>query len=168
MTVAWTTSELLTGRKFQDRRLIVAFKNGRQSYSTTVSLQSDADLKITLPEPSAKYLVQCNFGTTGITAADITYGWDVTGDASVTRTTQAMTLAGTTSSDTSIITVSQSISASPSGTALTPAPCAVREKLIVTTGTEPSTLTLRWCQNSSSPNNTTITDYGWLSARRLS
>ena len=166
MTVAWTTSELLTGKKFQDRRLRVAFKNGKQSYSLTVSLQSDADLKMDLPS-GGTYLVQCNFGTTGITAADITYGWDVTGGASVVRTTQAMDLAGTTSSDTQIITVSQSTAASPSGTALAPAPCAVREKLVIATGSEPSTLTLRWCQNSASSNNTSVTDYGWVQARRL-
>lgn len=166
MTVAWTASELLTGEKFQRRRPIVAFKNGKQSYSITVALQSDADLKMILPA-SSTYLFECSFGTTGITAADITYGWDVTGGASVVRTTQAMTLTGTTSSNTQIITVSQSIAASPSGTALTPAPCAVREKLVIATSTEPSTLTLRWCQNSSSSNNTSVTDYGWAVARRL-
>lgn len=166
MTVTWTASELLTGRKFQSRRLVVSFKNGRQSYSSTVSLQSDADLKLVIPS-SATYLVEANFGSTGNTAADINYGWDVTGDPTIVRTTQAMTLAGTTSSDTTIITVAQTVSASPSGTALTPAPCSVREKLIVTTGSAPATLTLRWAQNVSSGSNTTITDYGWAVARRL-
>lgn len=168
MTLAWTASELLTGMKFQDRRLAVAFKQGRQSLSTFVALLDDADLKLVLPQAGATYLVEVNFGTTGDTAADITFGWDVTGGASVARTTQAMTLPASSSSDTNLISCKQSISASPTGTAYTPAPCAVREKLIVITGTAPSTLTLRWCQNSSSPNSTSVTDYGWAVARRLS
>lgn len=167
MTVAWTSSELLTGQKFQQKRPRVAFKQGKQSYSITVSLQSDSDLKMLLPS-SGTYLVEVNFGTTGLSAADITYGWDVTGDASIVRTTQAMTLGGTSSSDTQVMSYgTQSAAANPSGTALTPAPCAVREKLIVTTGTKPSTLTLQWCQNSSSSTSTSITDYGWIIARRL-
>ncbi|MFG3340523.1 hypothetical protein [Glycomyces sp. NPDC048151] len=166
MSLAWNASELLTGRKFQARRPFVAFKNGKQSYSSTTSLQSDADLKMVLPA-GGTYLVEVNFGTTGATAGDITCGWDVTGDATVHRSTQAMTLAGTTSSDTTVISCKQSTSAWASGTALTPAPCAVREKLVVVTGNQPSTLTLRWAQNTSSTTATSVTDYGWAVAHRL-
>jgi hypothetical protein len=168
MTLAWTASELLTGKKFQSKRPRVAFKQGKQSYSLTVALQSDADMVITLPETNSTYLVEANFGTTGITAADITSGWDITGSPTVTRTTQAMTLPASSSSDTNIISCSQSTDAWASGTATTPAPCAVREKLIVVTGSAPSTLTLRWCQNSASSSSSSVTDYGWIVARRLS
>jgi hypothetical protein len=167
VTLTWTASELLTGKKFQDKRPIVAFKNGRQSFSSTTSDQYDADIKVTLPTSSAKYLVEANYGTSGNTAADITLAWDVTGDASVTRTTQAMQLAGTTSSDTLIISREQSEAGWGAGTSTTPAPCAVREKLIVTTSTEPCTLTLVWHQNASNAAWTTVHDYSWVVVRRL-
>lgn len=168
MTLVWTTSELLTGKKFQDKRPIVAFKNGRQSFSSTTSDQFDADIKITLPTVNAKYLVEANYGTSGSTAADIVLGWNVTGGASVVRTTQAMALGGTTSSDTVIISREQSEAGWGAGTATTPAPCAVREKLLVTTtSSEPTTLTLFWHQNSSNAAITTIHDYSWVIARRL-
>lgn len=167
MTLTWTTSELLTGRKFQDKGLRVAFKNGRQSFSGTTSDQFDADLKIDLLSVSAKYLVEVNYGTSGATAADITLAWNVTGGASVTRTMQAMALAGTSSSATEIISRELSEAGWGAGTATTPAPCAVREKLIVTTSTEPATLTLVWHQNVSNAAWTSIHDYSWAIARRL-
>lgn len=167
MTLAWTTSELLTGRKFQDKGLLVAFKNGRQSFSGTTAGQYDADLKLTLPQTSAKYLVEANYGTMGNTAADIVLEWDVTGGATVVRTTQAMALAGTTSSSTLIISREQSEAGWGAGTSTTPAPCAVREEIIVTTGTEPSTLTLVWAQNVTNAAWTTVNDYSWAVARRL-
>jgi len=167
MTVPWTTSELLTGRKFQDKGLIVAFKNGRQSFSGTTSDQYDADLKLALPTTSATYLVEANFGTSGNTAADIVLAWDVTGGATVVRTTQAMAQGGLTSSETRIISREQSIAGWVAGTATTPAPCAVREKMIVATGSEPSVLTLVWHQNVSNPAWTAIHDYSWAVARRL-
>lgn len=167
MTLTWTSNELLTGKKFQDKGLIVAFKNGRQSFSGTVSDQYDADLKLTLPTTSATYLVEANFGTSGNTAADITLAWSVTGNATVVRTQQAMTAGGTTSSDTPVISRELSTAGWGAGTATTPAPCAVREKLIVTTGTEPSTLTLVWHQVTSNSAWTSIHDYSWAVARRL-
>lgn len=167
MTLVWTTSELLTGKKFQDKRPIVAFKNGRQGFRTTTSGQYDADIKVTLPTSSAKYLVEANYGTSGDTAADIVLAWDVTGGASVVRTTQAMQLSGTTSSETLIISREQSEAGWGAGTSTTPAPCAVREKLIVTTSTQPSTLTLVWHQNTSNAAYTTVHDYSWVVVRRL-
>lgn len=168
MTLTWTTSELLTGKKFQDKRPIVAFKNGKQQFSSTTSDQFDADIKITLPTVSAKYLVEANYGTSGNTAADIAIAWDVTGDATVVRVTQAMAQAGTTSSDTPIISREQSEAGWVAGTATTPAPCAVREKLLVTTGAlEPATLTLVWHQNVSNAAPTSVHDYSWVVARRL-
>lgn len=169
MTLAWTASELLTGQKFQSKGLLVTTKQGKQSYSSTVALRDDTDLKWTLYETGATYLVELNIGTLGNDAADIIIGWDVTGGATVlSRATQAMAVAGTTSSTTNLISVAtQSTTAFATGIATTPAACAVREKLIVTTSSEPATLTLRWCQNSSSPASTTVTDYGWATARRL-
>lgn len=168
MTLTWTTSEHLTGKKFQDKRPIVAFKNGRQQFSGTTSDQFDADLKFTLPAVSATYLVEANYGTTGNTAADIVLAWDVTGSATVVRTTQAMALGGTTSSDTLIISREQSEAGWGAGTATTPAPCAVREKLLVsTTASEPSVLTLVWHQNVSNAAWTAVHDYSWAVARRL-
>jgi hypothetical protein len=167
MTLIWTSNELLTGQKFQNKRPRVAFKNGRQSFSGTTSDQFDADLKIDLPSTSAKYLVEVNYGTSGSTAADITLAWNVTGGASVTRTMQAMALAGTSSSSTEIISRELSEAGWGAGTATTPAPCAVREKLLVTTSTEPCTLTLVWHQNVSNAAWTSIHDYSWAIARRL-
>lgn len=168
MTLTWTTSELLTGRKFQDKRPIVTFKQGRQQFSGTTSDQFDADLKFTLPAVSAKYLVEANYGTSGVTAADITLAWDVTGDATAVRVTQAMALGGTTSSDTLIISREQSVAGWGAGTATTPAPCAVMEKLIVTTtASEPTTLTLVWHQNVSNAAWTAVHDYSWAVAHRL-
>lgn len=167
MTLTWTSNELLTGKKFQDKGLIVAFKNGRQSFSGTTSDQYDSDLKLTLPTTSATYLVEVNYGTSGNTAADIVLAWSVTGGATVVRTMQAMALGGTTSSDTPIISRELSTAGWGAGTATTPAPCAVREKLIVTTSTEPSTLTLVWHQNVSNAAWTSIHDYSWAVARRL-
>lgn len=167
MTLTWTASELLTGKKFQDKSLVVAFKNGRQSFRSTISDQYDADLKLTLPSTSSRYLVEVNYGTSGDTAADIALAWDVTGGATVVRTTQAMAQDGTTSSDTRIISREQSVEGWVAGTATTPAPCAVREKLIVTTGSEPSVLTLVWHQNVANVAWTAIHDYSWAVARRL-
>jgi hypothetical protein len=167
MTLTWTTSDLLTGRKFQDKGLIVGFKNGRQQFTGTTSDQFDADLKLTLPTTSATYLVEANYGTSGNTAADITLAWDVTGGATAVRCTQAMALGGTTSSETAIISREQSVEGWGAGTSTTPAPCAVREKLIVTTGSEPSVLTLVWHQNVSNANPTSVHDYSWVVARRL-
>lgn len=167
MTLTWTSSELLTGRKFQDKRPRVAFKNGRQSFSGTTSDQFDADLKIDLLSTSATYLVEVNYGTSGNTAADITLSWDVTGGATVVRTTQAMATAATTSSDTPIISREQSEAGWGAGTATTPAPCAVREKLRVTTSTQPAVLTLVWAQNFSNAAWTSVHDYSWAIARRL-
>jgi hypothetical protein len=167
MTLVWTASELLTGKKFQDKGVIVALKGGKQTYTSTITPQWDADLKLTLTQTSAIYLVELNIATTGLTASDIVTAWDVTGGATVIRMTQAMQPAGTTSSDTTIISRQQSTSAWVSGTANTPAPCAIREKLIVTTGIEQSTLTLKWAQNSSNVSATAIHDYGWAVARRL-
>lgn len=168
MTLTWTTSELLTGRKFQDKRPLIAFKNGRQQFSGTVSDQFDADIKFTLPAVSARYLVEANYGTSGVTAADIVLAWDVTGSAAVVRVTQAMALGGTTSSDTLVISREQSEAGWGAGTATTPAPCAVREKLIITTtASEPSTLTLVWHQNVSNAAWTAVHDYSWAVARRL-
>jgi hypothetical protein len=168
MTLTWATSELLTGRKFQTKGAVFAFKNGRQSFSSTTSDQFDSDIKVTLPVTSAKYLVEANYGTVGNTAADITLAWNVTGGASVVRTTQAMALAGTTSSDTLIISREQSEAGWGAGTATTPAPCAVREKLIVTTSSQPSTLNLVWHQNVSNAAWTSVNDYSWVVVRRLS
>lgn len=167
MTLVWTASELLTGRKFQDKNTLVAFKNGKQSFSSTTSDQYDADLQLTLPALSATYLVEANYGTSGNTAADITLAWSVTGGATAVRTMQAMALAGTTSSDTAIISRELSTAGWGAGTATTPAPCAVREKLIVTTSTEPSVLTLVWHQNASNAAWTSVHDYSWVVARRL-
>jgi len=157
----------LTGRKFQDKRPRVAFKNGRQSFSSTTSDQSDADLKIDLWSTSATYLVEINYGTSGNTAADITLAWNVTGGASVVRTMQAMELSGTSSSSTAIISRELSEAGWGAGTATTPAPCAVREKLRVTTSTEPCVLTLVWHQNVSNAAWTSVHDYSWAIARRL-
>lgn len=167
MTLSWVSSELLTGQKFQDKSLIVAFKNGKQSYSSVTVPRPDADITMTLPQVSATYLVEVNVGTMGNTSGDIVLQWNVTGGATVFRTTQAMTLPASSSSDTNMISVKQSTAAQASGTAMTPAPCAVREKLTVLTSTEPCTLTLWWAQNTSSTTSSSITDYGWASARRL-
>jgi len=168
MTLTWTTSELLTGKKFQDKRPIVAFKNGRQQFSGTTSDQHDADIKFTLPAVSATYLVEANYGTSGVTAADIVLAWDVTGSATAVRVTQAMAQDGLTSSDTRIISREQSVAGWVAGTATTPAPCAVCEKLVVTTtASEPSTLTLVWHQNVSNAAWTAVHDYSWAVARRL-
>lgn len=167
MTLTWTSNEFLTGKKYTDKGLMIAFKNGRQMFSSTITLQWDADLKMTVSEPSATYLVEVNYGVTGATAADIVTEWDVTGGATTVRTIQAMEIAGTSSSNTLIISREQSLAAWVSGTALTPAPCAVREKFLLTTGSEPSTLTLKWAQNVSDPGATSIHDYGWAVARRL-
>ena len=167
MTMTWTASELLTGKKFTDKGLLIAFKNGRQKYTSTTALQWDADLKFTLTETAATYLVEVNYGTSGAVAADIVTEWDVTGGATTVRTIQAMEVGGTTSSSTLIISREQSLAAWVSGTATTPAPCAVREKFLLTTGTQPSTLTLRWAQNVSDTAASSIHDYGWAVARRL-
>jgi hypothetical protein len=168
MTLTWTSSELLTGKKFQDKGLLIAFKNGKQSYSSVTVPRPDADIIMTLPEPAAEYLVEVNIGTMGNTSGDIVLQWDVTGDATVYRTTQAMTVPASTSSDTNLLSVSQSVSAQASGTAMAPAPCAVREKMLVFTSAEPSILTLWWAQNTSSTTSSSVTDYGWAVARRLS
>lgn len=166
MTLIWNPSELLTGEKFQDKSLIVAFKNGRQSFSGTVSDQFDADLKLTLPQANAIYLVQINYGTTGDPASDITLEWDVTGGATVVRTTQALESGGLSTANANIICREQSTAGWSAGT-VTGIPSAVREKLTVSTGTEPCTLGLVWHQNVSNPAVTSIHDYGWAVARRL-
>jgi hypothetical protein len=168
MTLTWTSNQLLTGQDFQSKGLLVTAKQGKQSYSSTVVLRDDVDLKWTLYDLNATYLVELNIATQGNSAADIIIGWSVTGGATVvSRTTQAMAVTGTTSSTTNLISVEQSITATASGIATSPAPCAVREKLIVTTSTEAGTLQLQWCQNSSSPSSTTVNDYGWATARRI-
>lgn len=167
MTLTWTASELMTGKKFQDKGLVVAFKGGKQMFSSTIDLQWDADLKITLHQTSATYLLEVSYGVTGATAADIKAAWESTGGATTVRTTQAMQTAGTSSHNSLTICAAQSTAAWASGTALTPAPSVIREKLLVTTGAEPSTVTLKWCQNSSSGTSTTLHDYGWAVARRL-
>lgn len=167
MTLTWTASELMTGKKFQDKSLIVAFKNGKQSYSSVTIPRPDADITMTLPQTSATYLVEVNVGTMGHTSGDIVIQWDVTGDATVFRTTQAMTVPASTSSDTNLISVAQSVAEQASGTAMSPAPCAVREKLTVITGLQPSTLTMWWAQDVTSTTSSSVTDYGWAVARRL-
>lgn len=167
MTLTWTASELLTGKKFTDKGLVVAFKNGKQTFSSTITLQWDADLKFTAIETSATYLVEVNYGTTGATAADIVTEWDVTGGATTVRTIQAMEIAGTTPVSSLIISREQSLAAWVSGTATGLVPCAVREKFLLTTGSQPSTLTLKWAQNVSNTAGTSIHDYGWAVARRL-
>lgn len=167
MTLTWTASELMTGKKFQDKSLIVAFKNGKQSYSSVTIPRPDADITMTLPQTSATYLVEVNVGTMGNTSGDIVIQWDVTGDATVFRTTQAMTVPASTSSDTNLISVAQSVAEQASGTAMSPAPCAVREKLTVITGLQPSTLTMWWAQDVTSTTSSSVTDYGWAVARRL-
>lgn len=167
MTRVWTADEFLTGKKFQDKGLLIAFKNGKQTFSSTTDLQWDSDLKLTLTQTSASYLVEVNYGTTGTTTTNIVTAWDVTGGATAVRTTQAMAGAGTTSSNTLIICREQSTDAWLSGTATVPASCAVREKFLVTTGSQPSTLTLKWAQNTSSATGTSVNDYGWAVARRL-
>lgn len=167
MTLTWSASEMLTGKKFQDKSRIVAFKNGRQSYTQTTAAKEDADLTLTLTQPSATYLVEGNYAATGNVSGDIIIQWVATGGATVVRTTQWMALGGTTSSDTVIASREQSVAGWASGTALTPAPCAIREKLIVATGSEPCTLTVWWSQNASSTTPTSVTDYTWLVAHRL-
>jgi hypothetical protein len=166
MTLTWTANELLTGKKFTDKKLIVAFKNGKQSFSGTVSDQFDADLKLTLPQTSAKYVVGVNYGTSGDPAADITLAWDVTGGATVTRTAQALETAGLSTADALIMCRELSTAGWSAGT-VTGIASAVREKLIVSTGGEPCTLTLVWHQNVSNATPTTVHDYGWAEARRL-
>jgi hypothetical protein len=166
MTLNWVASELLTSRKFTDKRPIVVFKNGRQSFSSTTSDQFDADLKITLPQTSATYLVEANYGTSGDPAADIVLAWNVTGGATVTRTTQALETAGLSTADALIMCREMSTAGWSSGTVLTFS-AAVREKLIVDTSSEPCTLTLVWHQNVSNATWTSVNDYGWAVARRL-
>ena len=168
MTLTWTASELLTGKKFQDKGLIMAFKNGRQRFSGTVSDQYDADLKITLPQTSAVYRVDVNYGVSGSTAADITLAWSVTGGATVVRTIQAMETGGTATSATAIICREESTAGWSAGTAASPAAGAVREKIIVSTGSEPCTLTLVWHQLISNATPTAVHEYSWAVARRLS
>ena len=166
MTLTLTGSELLTGKKFTDKRPFVSFKNGKQSFSSTTSSQFDADLQITFPEASSTYLVEVNYGTTGADTADIVLSWNVTGDATVVRTTQALETAGTSTADALIMCREMSTAAWSAGT-VTTAQSAVREKLIVETSSQPATLNLVWAQNSSSGTWTTVHDYGWAVARRL-
>jgi len=168
MTLTWTASELLTGKKFQDKSLLVAFKNGRQRFSSTVSDQYDADLKITLPQTSAVYRVDVNYGVSGSTAADITLAWNVTGGATVVRTIQAMESGGTSTAATAILCREESIAGWAAGTAASPAAGVVREKLIVSTVSEPCTLTLVWHQLVSNATPTAVHEYSWVVARRLS
>lgn len=167
MTLVWSANELLTGKKYQDKGPTIAFKNGRQAFSSTIDLQSDADLKLTLPQTSATYLVEVNYGVTGTSVTQIKLAWDVTGDATVVRTMQAMEGGGTNSNNALLISRELSTAGWLAGAALAQAPCAVREKWTVTTGTEPATLTLKWCQNVSDTTATSVHDYGWAIARRL-
>ncbi|PRY56430.1 hypothetical protein [Glycomyces artemisiae] len=166
MTLPWTAGKLLTSTDFTSRQPIVVFKNGKQSFSSTVSDQTDADFLIPLPQTGATYVVNVVYGATGATAADIALAWTSTGDPTIVRTMQAVDTSSTNVNDT--LAICRELSLGGWGVGTTPSqPGVVSETLTVTTGTDPATLQLVWHQVNSNSVWTTIHDYGWAIAQRI-